>query len=197
MKPEKESDTTIYTVGELARMLVVGDKDSVAFIAIGAFAGIRSFEMKRLDWSNFRWDQGVIEIKGGKAKTGSRRNAPLLPILTEWLMPYREKEGLVFQWKKAGMVARARMIKAGLKWKKNALRHSFGSYLLAEFKDASKVAYEMGNSPRMVFKHYHELVAPKEAERFWSLTPTTAKTTVDAAAKPTPIQAPSRVLLLV
>ncbi len=28
----------------------------------------------------------------------------------------------------------------------------------------------MGNSPRMVFKHYHELVAPKEAERYWRLT---------------------------
>ena len=193
MKPEKESDTAIYTVDELARMLVAGDADSVPFIAIGAFSGIRSFEMKRLDWSNFRWDQGVIEIKGGKAKTGSRRNAPLHPILAEWLMPYQKAEGFVCRCKKAEMVARARVIKAGLKWKKNALRHSFDSYRLAELKDASKVSYEMGNSPRMVFKHYHELVAPKEAERFWSLTPAAAKATVDAAAKPTPMPTPAPV----
>jgi hypothetical protein len=35
---------------------------------------------------------------------------------------------------------------AGIKWKKNALRHSFCSYRLAVIEDAAKVAYEAGNS---------------------------------------------------
>lgn len=34
-----------------------------------------------------------------------------------------------------------------VKWKKNALRHSFISYRVAETQDVPKVALEAGNSP--------------------------------------------------
>lgn len=63
--------------------------------------------------------------------------------------------------------------KAGLleNWPNNALRHSFGSYHLAQFKDAAALALQMGNSPSMIFKHYRELVKPKDAERYWGIGP--------------------------
>jgi hypothetical protein len=51
-----------------------------------------------------------------------------------------------------------------------SLRHSFGSYRLAQFKDAA-VALQMGNSPRMIFRHYREVVKPKEAARYWKIMP--------------------------
>ena len=56
-------------------------------------------------------------------------------------------------------------------WPHNALRHSYGSYRLAQCHDAARVSLEMGNSPQMVFAHYRELVKPRDAERFWALTP--------------------------
>ncbi len=56
-------------------------------------------------------------------------------------------------------------------WPQNALRHSFGSYHLAHFKDAAKLALEMGNSPAMIFKHYRELVKPKDAGVYWAIRP--------------------------
>jgi hypothetical protein len=56
-------------------------------------------------------------------------------------------------------------------WPSNALRHSFGSYHLAQFKDAAALALQMGNSPAMIFRHYRELVRPKDAAEYWALKP--------------------------
>lgn len=51
---------------------------------------------------------------------------------------------------------------SGVKWKHNALRHSFISYRVAKIKNVNEVAMEAGNSPDMIFKHYRELVTEKE-----------------------------------
>ena len=57
--------------------------------------------------------------------------------------------------------------KVGIKWKHNALRHSYASYRLASEQNAAQLALEMGNSPTMIFRHYRELTTPKEAKRWW------------------------------
>lgn len=56
-------------------------------------------------------------------------------------------------------------------WKHNALRHSFISYRLAGVKNTAQVALEAGNSPQMIFGHYHELVRPTDAEKWFAVTP--------------------------
>ncbi len=60
-----------------------------------AFAGLRTAEIVRLEWPEIRFSQNVIEIKAAKSKTASRRLAPILPILAEWLFPFRKKTGRV------------------------------------------------------------------------------------------------------
>ena len=73
---------------------------------------------------------------------------------------------------------------AGLRneWPQNGLRHSFGSYRLAVLQDANKTALEMGNSPAMVFRHYRELVKPKAAKLYWSITPSAPANVVALSA---------------
>ena len=39
----------------------------------------------------------------------------------------------------------------------------------------AQVALEAGNSPRMVFSNYRELVRPKDAEAWFGLTPASVK----------------------
>ena len=56
-------------------------------------------------------------------------------------------------------------------WKKNALRHSFISYRVAEIQDTAKVSLEAGNSPQIIFQHYRELVRLKEAKRWFAIEP--------------------------
>jgi integrase len=56
-------------------------------------------------------------------------------------------------------------------WKHNALRHSFISYRVAQTQNVAQVALEAGNSPGMIFKHYRELVQPKEAKAWFAIVP--------------------------
>jgi hypothetical protein len=63
------------------------------------------------------------------------------------------------------------------------MRHSYGSYRLAQCHDAARVSLEMGNSPQMVFAHYRELVKPKEAARYWAIAPTGSTEKVVAFAR--------------
>jgi hypothetical protein len=58
-----------------------------------------------------------------------------------------------------------------MKWKHNALRHSFISYRVAQTKNVNEVALEAGNSPDMIFQHYRELVTPKAAGEWFGIRP--------------------------
>ena len=53
----------------------------------------------------------------------------------------------------------------------NVLRDAFATYRMAKLQDESKVAYEMGNSPRMIYKSYRELATPEEAEIWFNIFP--------------------------
>jgi len=47
------------------------------------------------------------------------------------------------------------------------LRHGFASYHLAHFKDAAKLALELGhNDQELLFRHYRELVKPEAAAKY-------------------------------
>jgi hypothetical protein len=56
-------------------------------------------------------------------------------------------------------------------WKREALRHSFLSYRVADIQNMAQVALEAGNSPQIIFKHYRELVRPKAAKAWFGLMP--------------------------
>ena len=60
---------------------------------------------------------------------------------------------------------------SGVKWRHNALSHSFISYRVAKIKNVNEVAMEAGNSPDMIFKHYRELVTETEADAWFGVTP--------------------------
>jgi len=172
----------IYTPPQLRLLLLNAPDKLLPFFAIGAFAGLRSQETMRLDWTDIRFEQGFIEVTAAKAKTASRRLVPLLPVLSAWLLPLRKKNGHVVGYTRNDMlsVARQEFCKTGIKhgdetivfnWKPNALRHSYASYRLAEIKDAARVALEMGNSPSMLFRNYRELVTEQQAKEWFSVLP--------------------------
>jgi integrase len=68
-------------------------------------------------------------------------------------------------------------------WKHNALRHSFISYRVALVHDVAKVSLEAGNSPRMVFSNYRELVRPADAEKWFATTHETVEAVKEAREK--------------
>lgn len=170
---ERETEIEILSISEVARLLECADSDMVPFWAIGAFSGLRRAEIERLTWSEIDFDANVIEVRASKAKTRSRRLVAIQPNLRAWLAPYRTCIGRVcpvnLQRKINDDRERARL---RAEWPQNALRHSFGSYHLARFNDAAKLALEMGNSPATIFLHYRQLVRPKQAKLYWLIRPT-------------------------
>lgn len=175
----------IFTPEELARLLAAAREEMVPYLALGAFAGCRTAETGRLDWPDLKFERGFIEVGAEKAKTASRRLVPILPALASWLAPIRKPAGNVLPFANVAKQVVQLAKDAGVKWKHNALRHSFISYRLAEIQSVDKVALEAGNSPNMIFKHYRELVTPEQAQAWFSVLPKTAGTVVSMPAAQT------------
>jgi integrase len=163
----------IFTPAEILALLTHAPKSFVPFLALGAFAGLRSAEIARLEWADVDLTGGFVHVSADQAKTRSRRLVPLLPNLAQWLGPYARGKGKVWTGSPDDLrEARAVTVeKAGTPWKDNGLRHSFISYRLAEIQNAAQVALEAGNSPGMVFKHYRELVKPSAAKAWFAIAP--------------------------
>lgn len=166
------SEIEIFTPAELRQLLTVARPEMVPYLAIGAFAGLRAAEIQRLDWSRVKLAERHIEVTAGTAKTASRRIVPISDNLAAWLAPYAQPDGPVTTFLRADKQLFHRLAPlAGVPWKHNGLRHSFVSYRVAQVKNCDQVALEAGNSPRMIFKHYRQLVTEKQAEEWFAIRP--------------------------
>jgi integrase len=162
-------------VNELRALLEAAQRnepDVVPTLTIGAFAGLRDAEIKRLDWSEVDLVRGYIEVKAAKAKSARRRIVQMQPNLTAWLRPYSEMKGRLVPEGYRGKLERIRKAAGLTQWPLNGLRHSFASYRLAAVHDAPRVASELGHtSPVMLYNTYREVVRPDEAECYWKIAP--------------------------
>jgi integrase len=184
------SEIEILTPEEMREVLSVARPEMVPWLAIAGFAGLRSAELARLDWSEVNLRELFIEIKASKAKTAARRLVPISDNLALWLADHAKESGSVVAFKSwwnqipkladAVNAARERSAleidkdPATLKrfvWRHNALRHSFCSYRLAVIKNAAQVALEAGNSPTMIFKHYRQVVTESQAAKWFAVVP--------------------------
>jgi integrase len=133
---------------------------------------LRSAELKRLAWSDVRFEEGLVEVPALKSKTASRRFVKIQPNLAQWLAPYRGRQGLVCPDNLYDRLLADRRAAGITQWPANGLRHSFASYHLAHFRDVKDLALEMGQTrSEVTFRHYRELVTPSEAKRFWKIAP--------------------------
>jgi integrase len=167
----------IFSVDELAALLHTALSNApgvVPMLVIGAFAGVREAEIKRLDWSEVDQRRGHIEMKFSKAKSARRRIVEMQSNLRDWLRPYAGMTGAVVPVNARKKLDAIRKDAALTHWPKNGLRHSFASYRLAATHDAPRVAAELGHtSPQMLYSTYRELVLPEEAQRYWKIVPAT------------------------
>jgi len=172
----------IYTPKQFATLLRYVDERFVPFVALGGFAGLRSIEILRLEWEDVWFEKGFIEVGREKSKTATRRLVPICPALEAWLKPRAKETGPILP-DIRNEVHFTRLFHAAketlndekgvprVKLVHNGLRHSFCSYRMAETKSAAQVALEAGNSPKMLFEHYRELVTEAEAKDWFSLGP--------------------------
>jgi len=178
---DKGGDIGIYTPEEFRTLLENIEEHFVPFIALGGFAGLRTIEILRLEWKDVWFDKGVIEVGKDKAKTATRRLAPIVPALEAWLKPGSKTGPILpgirdeFHFTKLFKDATSKLVDARgeplLTLVHNGLRHSFCSYRLAITKSAAQVSLEAGNSPKMLFENYRELVTEKAAQEYFGIVP--------------------------
>jgi integrase len=190
-QPKEDSgEIEIFTPFEMREILTAARPEMVPWLAIAGFAGLRTAEVRRLDWSEVNLAERHIEIKASKAKTAARRLVPITDNLAAWLAPYEKPSGKITDfeswWNQFSKLANAvndQRKQAAEEvgkdpsstpefvWKHNALRHSFCSYRLAVVKSAAQVALEAGNSPQMIFANYRQLVTEAEAAKWFGVSP--------------------------
>lgn len=169
-----------YSPAELRAILATAPKAWIPFIALGAFAGLRTSEIYRLRWEHFRWEEEFIALSAHvAAKTFRPRHVPILPALTAWLAPYRRTFGSLypqptldkFESALDRLTAYLREHIEGFRWKQNALRHSYVSHRLAATQNPQIVRMEAGHTEAMQQRHYNDPKTPREAAAYFAILP--------------------------
>ncbi len=175
---DRGGEIGILSPKQLVDLLTASDEVAKLYFAIGAFTGLRSAELIRLEWEDVNFARGHIQVGKGKAKTATRRLVPIQPNLMQWLSEYRGRAELVFASEHAAYrsIAQAKEIIGD--WPTNALRHSYATYRIAQCHDAARVALEMGNSAQMLFRNYRELADEQDAKAWFSIVPRPAANVV-------------------
>lgn len=184
-KVKNDDEVTIYTVDQLKSLFSACKNyeegkdrkcsDCAVPFAFLAFAGIRPTELTRLHWDQVNLELSSIRLGGSVTKTGKTRNVRINPTLKAWIesVPKNKRNGLVIpgRWRfKATRVRR----EAGLDGRElqDALRHSYGSYMLATENDLDALKADMGHQHLEVFfSHYHNSMTKKEAAPYWKILP--------------------------
>lgn len=179
----------IYTPKEMASLLLACDMRQnkrawpirtnlgplKAVVALGGFAGLRTQEILRLKWENIGVGSGskYIEISAAISKTKNRRLVPISKNLMAWLGPVSKTTGPIWPLARASLLDNFEGLgeTAGIKWRRNALRHSYISYRVAATSDVAKVSLEAGNTPAIIHEHYREVVTPESADEWFSIMP--------------------------
>jgi integrase len=131
----------------------------------------RNEELKKgLVWESINFERGYLIVPASIAKTNRKRKADLPENALQWLAPYRTRQGAIFADDFRAPLARC-CEAARVTYKRNALRHSFGSYRMELLRNAGAVALEMGNSAAIVMRHYFDIVERQAAQAYWSIKP--------------------------
>lgn len=171
---------SILTPDEAKRLLVAAQTEQngrlLASVVLGLFAGIRSNEIMRLDWSAIDLKEGILTIGPQIAKKRRLRVLELMPNCIAWLKTIKSREGRLAPGKYT--VRWAEFVKkAGFPdWgenRSNAMRHSFGSYHYALYSDAAKTAAMLGHraNDQVLFDSYRSLARKKDAEAYFGIKP--------------------------
>lgn len=173
----KRGEVTIYTPEEMGKVMKTAKGWEVAFCSISSFSTIRHSELKRLDWAQVELSdkdgESFIEIlpMEGTKSDQRRRLIPIGDNLKAWLRTCQKQSGKVVPVKDSTTLI-ARIVKrAGVEFKRNALRHSAISYRVAQTGDVPRVADESGNSVQVIRTNYLRRVKPSAAVEWFGIMP--------------------------
>ncbi len=195
---QEDSEPGILTIEESRRLIHAAyDNPGLGLlpvVTLALFCGIRTEELQRLKWEDVRLKEKFVLISASIAKKRKIRSVSLSSNAIAWLSSCAKKEGLIYDSREklsynsqfSLLLRKAEFLDPGgrknsngqvaICWKKNAMRHSFGSYHYALHDDAKKTAKELGHgdSTDMLFTHYRALTTKQLAKQYFSIYPNSA-----------------------
>jgi integrase len=161
-------------VEKIMQAAVEDEPSMIPALAIGFFAGLRTAELRGLDWKDVDLIQKRITVIPEVAKKRRARHVEIEANLLAWLLPCRRVSGLVApdgeKWRSRLDTVRE---KAGVKWLRNSMRHSYASHHLAKYGDPVKTAFQLGHQhdTGMLFEHYRALTTPEDGAAYFEIKP--------------------------
>jgi integrase len=173
---KKEAEPSILSVEDAKKLLLLAHENPqlglLASVTLGLFCGLRTEEIKRLDWSCIQLDRRLLTISASIAKKRRIRTINIPGNAVSILRHMHQHSGPVapnrysseFQ-KKFLKLTRL----ANLEWKTNSMRHSFGSYHYALYGDSIATSRELGHKTGddILFSHYRALVSQEDAKKYF------------------------------
>ncbi|MDP0495231.1 MAG: hypothetical protein Q7Q73_03385 [Verrucomicrobiota bacterium JB024] len=144
-----------------------------AYLALGAFAGLRSSSIERLEPEEIRIKDRQLFFPAEKFKTGRSHLIEHAPEnLWPWLERVTLEDAFPIEHRKY-LYARSEANKrAGLTPPHNALRHSFATYKCALDGAAEKASYIMGHSnPAEIWQSYKGIATKAAAKEWFDILP--------------------------
>lgn len=158
-------------------------------VILGLFCGLRTEELKRLDWASVRplETHPVVTISAKVAKKRRIRHVDIPANARLWLSLVAKQEGPIapnkhtndfqkrFQklHRLAGFGTRSGKGEWESTWENNAMRHSFGSYHYALHGNSLETSRQMGHkaSDQVLFDHYRALATKSQAQAYFAIVP--------------------------
>jgi integrase len=178
----KNKTPATYSIEAFKALIAKAGQETLAFIAIGGLAGLRTAEMLQereadevIKWSDLDFKEARITVRAEVSKTAQRRYVPMCPALVKWLEPLRRDTGKVVSYSQSTFrnYMTALFTVTGVGPIDNGLRHSFASYWLAKNgkKGVGELALIMGNSEAIAKKHYIEVLKPEDGRKWFGIAP--------------------------
>lgn len=161
----REQEVPILTQEEIAR-LMQGARQyrggiCLAAVSLMLYAGLRPYEVTRLEWSDICLAHSCICIRPRHSKTGGARRVTICPQLGQILQSCRRHSGRICP---AGWLRHWRQLRQAADfrcWHPDALRHTYASHHLAHFRSYAALQYEMGHRSAELLRTRY-VSAPRE-----------------------------------
>jgi hypothetical protein len=149
-------------------------KKIIAPMALGFFGCMRPEEVEheKFGWNYIDLKSGLVTVTPEVAKDGDQRTIRLQPVAVEWLRLAKELSNPLPPVNERRLVDQCCEL-IGLKdWIRDGLRKNCATHLRAVWKNDYEVVKDMGNSIRVLLKHYADLHVPESVSfEHWKVTP--------------------------
>jgi integrase len=157
----------------------------IAPMALGFFGCMRPEEVESVKalragksgkelfgWHDIDLKHGLITVKVAIAKTGDQRVVRLQPVAVEWLKLAKELGNPLPPVNERRLVDQCCELLGLQDWIRDGLRKSCATHLRAVYKNDYDVVKDMGNSIRVLLKHYADLHVPESVSlEHWQISP--------------------------